>query len=470
MAFSNPSGSTITVDYLISDFAYNGGTINISSSGGDLRNYTTTAINDGTIVNNCSLAPCNSFTNNGTIIQNAGSFSNAGSFINTATGSIIVNARYFSTNDNSYSFVNNGMLSGTGTINGGFTGTGTIAPGNSSGPDATFTVTGSASLGELDVSFSGTDPGDFDVLSVGGTANLSSSTIKFSFNEANLLSDIPAGTTESITFLTAGTLNAPANLDSFTPADTATFDYSLRQVNNSLVLDIKNLTPTNTPPVANPDSVSTARNAAITIPVATLLANDSDTNNDPLTITGVSNATSGSAVLNNNGTITFTPSSGFSGNNASFDYSISDGKGGSASATVTVAVGTVQNGGNSGQSLVGNEGNDVLNGGNSIDTLLGNGGNDTLSGGNGDDILNGGAGNDILTGGNGVDRFVIASGAGSDTITDFKAGTDLIALSSGLSFNQLGFSGNTILKGNEVLATLNGVNTTSLTAANFTTV
>jgi Ca2+-binding RTX toxin-like protein len=238
--------------------------------------------------------------------------------------------------------------------------------------------------------------------------------------------------------------------------------------------------PPNTPPVATPDSVTTQQNTPLTLKTADLLANDSDANNDSLTLTGVSNGSGGTVVLNDNGTptdssddtITFTPSNDFTGN-ASFSYTLSDGQA-NTTGNVTVAVAAVAgknlSGGNGNDILNGGVGKDTLSGGNGNDILNGNAGNDILTGGNGDDLLNGGAGNDILTGGNGADRFVLASGAGTDTLTDFKAGTDLIALSGGVSFNQLSFSGNNILKGSEVLATLAGVNTTSLSAANFTTV
>jgi hypothetical protein len=266
--------------------------------------------------------------------------------------------------------------------------------------------------------------------------------------------------------------------------------------NNDNVYGTINITNPNTPPVANPDSVSATPNTPINISVNTLLANDTDANGDPLTLTGVSNFTGGTAVLNDNGTpsssaddyITFTPTTGFSGD-ASFDYSISDGNGGTSSATVTLAVGTVQNGGNGNDTLTGNAGNDSLNGGNGEDTLIGNAGNDTLMGGNGTDLLlgnagddllygdngsdtlRGGLGNDTLTGGNGGDVFVFASGDGTDTITDFSVGQgDKIGLAGGLTFGNLSFSGNNIIFGTEVLAVLTGVNTNTLTAANFLTV
>jgi Ca2+-binding RTX toxin-like protein len=265
--------------------------------------------------------------------------------------------------------------------------------------------------------------------------------------------------------------------------------------NNDNVYGTINLTSLNTPPVANPDTVSATANTPIKISVNTLLANDTDANGDPLTLTGVSNFTGGTAVLNDNGTpsssaddyITFTPTTGFSGD-ASFDYSISDGNGGTSSATVIVAVGTVQNGGNGPDTLTGNAGNDILIGGNGEDTLIGNAGNDTLiggnatdlllgnagddllSGGNGADTLRGGLGNDTLTGGSGGDVFVFASGDGTDRITDFNLSNDQIGLTGGLTFGNLSFSGNNIIFGTDVLAVLTGVNTTSLTASNFVTV
>ncbi|OAF14276.1 hypothetical protein AYJ54_42725 [Bradyrhizobium centrolobii] len=77
-------------------------------------------------------------------------------------------------------------------------------------------------------------------------------------------------------------------------------------------------------------------------------------------------------------------------------------------------------------------GDDTVSGGSGDDTLTGGMGNDKLDGGAGADILNGGldrdtliggAGNDVLTGGAGGDVFVIGVGDGSDTITDFAAGS-----------------------------------------------
>lgn len=66
--------------------------------------------------------------------------------------------------------------------------------------------------------------------------------------------------------------------------------------------------------------------------------NDTDGDSDPLTITAVSTPTSGTAVIQSSGTeILYTPNGGFSGND-SFTYTISDGNGGSDTATVSATV------------------------------------------------------------------------------------------------------------------------------------
>lgn len=223
----------------------------------------------------------------------------------------------------------------------------------------------------------------------------------------------------------------------------------------------------NQAPNAQDDIFAIKKNETVTLNV---LGNDTDPNSDALTITGVSSLDASIGSLTNNGTsISFNPNDAFSGT-ASFSYTISDGKGGTDTATVTVAVGTQQYGGNGRDTLTGNNGNDLLDGGNGDDILYGGAGNDTLTGGNGSDRLYGGSGNDLLTGGNGSDVFVLAAGEGTDVIADFKKGTDVIGLSSGLSADQLSFSGNNILFDSEVLATLTGVDTSTLNASNFISV
>ncbi|MEB3122449.1 MAG: alkaline phosphatase PhoX [Snowella sp.] len=160
---------------------------------------------------------------------------------------------------------------------------------------------------------------------------------------------------------------------------------------------------------------------------------------------------------------------------------------------------------------------DVLAGYNRISTgsgadeiFVGNG--DRANGGSGDDYfdasgasayrLSGGKGNDIFDlgmsgraiGGDGDDQFyvgeygdnLLAGGAGADqfwlltddpalieipnTVTDFTPGVDVIGIMSqgtGVGFANLSFTGNSIALNGDTFATLTGVNTTTLTAADF---
>ncbi|MGX1292050.1 hypothetical protein AB7M75_001958 [Bradyrhizobium ottawaense] len=76
----------------------------------------------------------------------------------------------------------------------------------------------------------------------------------------------------------------------------------------------------------------------LSISGSALLANDTDPNGDALTITGVSGAVNGTASFSTqNNTVTFTSASNYTGP-ASFNYTISDGRGGTASASATVTV------------------------------------------------------------------------------------------------------------------------------------
>jgi uncharacterized repeat protein (TIGR01451 family) len=94
-----------------------------------------------------------------------------------------------------------------------------------------------------------------------------------------------------------------------------------------------NTTTCNDPPVAVNDAATTLQNNPISVAV---LANDFDVNGDPLTITAVSVPSHGSAVINGTN-IDYTPNNNYVGPD-SFTYTISDGRGGSAMATVSITV------------------------------------------------------------------------------------------------------------------------------------
>lgn len=95
--------------------------------------------------------------------------------------------------------------------------------------------------------------------------------------------------------------------------------------------------PVNDAPVAADDSAETAEDTAVIIGV---LPNDSDVDGDSHSVTVVGTPAHGTAVLNADGTITYTPEANYHGSD-SFTYAIGDGHGGTATATVNVNVNSV---------------------------------------------------------------------------------------------------------------------------------
>jgi CSLREA domain-containing protein len=89
----------------------------------------------------------------------------------------------------------------------------------------------------------------------------------------------------------------------------------------------------NSPPVANADSASTNEDNPVTINV---LGNDNDPDGDALRVGSVTQPTHGSTGINGGGA-EYTPAQDFNGTD-SFNYTVSDGNGGEATATVTITV------------------------------------------------------------------------------------------------------------------------------------
>ncbi|CAN7688252.1 tandem-95 repeat protein [Mesorhizobium sp. LjRoot246] len=193
---------------------------------------------------------------------------------------------------------------------------------------------------------------------------------------------------------------------------------------------------------------------ALTLSTSVLLANDTDPDNDPLSVVGIGQGGHGTVTLQN-GVVTYRSATGYVGNDQ-FIYTVSDGKS-TTNGTVFVKAdnsyagyqqGTTGNdnmfGGFGNGSLFGGDGDDRLvtgllggnaAGGRGNDTLIGfagnnrldgNEGNDSITGGIGKDTISGGTGNDQMTGGLGNDNFIFAQGDGSDTITDFDPGLRLL--------------------------------------------
>jgi VCBS repeat-containing protein len=112
---------------------------------------------------------------------------------------------------------------------------------------------------------------------------------------------------------------------------------------SSTTTDTVSVTGTWQPPITANDTAATRANQSVTINV---LANDTDP--EPGQTLSVSSlnliGTNGSAVVNANGTITYTPGAAFAGlapgsaTTDGFSYTVSDGHGGNSTANVTVTV------------------------------------------------------------------------------------------------------------------------------------
>ncbi|HXT32443.1 MAG TPA: Ig-like domain-containing protein, partial [Vicinamibacterales bacterium] len=80
-----------------------------------------------------------------------------------------------------------------------------------------------------------------------------------------------------------------------------------------------------------------------TVAAINVLVNDTDVDGDTLSVTAVSAAAHGSVSINADSTVTYTPNGNFFGSD-SFTYTVSDGHGGTDTATVNVTVADVPDG------------------------------------------------------------------------------------------------------------------------------
>jgi hypothetical protein len=141
-----------------------------------------------------------------------------------------------------------------------------------------------------------------------------------------------------------GTVELSGDQVVYTPhtgfSGTDTFTY--RVSDEELVSDEATVTVTVTPkPNGSPEAIGgsvseikTEKNKPVTIDV---VSNYIDPDGDQLTVSNVGNPSHGQVTVNSDNTVTYTPSSSYVGND-SFTYTISDGKGGTATASVNVTV------------------------------------------------------------------------------------------------------------------------------------
>lgn len=100
------------------------------------------------------------------------------------------------------------------------------------------------------------------------------------------------------------------------------------------------LAPVNNAPVGVADALGATEDTAVTYTAAQLLGNDTDADGNRLSIKSVSAGVGGTVMLNQDGTVTFTPAANFNGV-ASFSYVATDGVLDTAGTTVTVDVAAV---------------------------------------------------------------------------------------------------------------------------------
>ncbi len=118
---------------------------------------------------------------------------------------------------------------------------------------------------------------------------------------------------------------------------TDTFSYTISDDNGSHASAAVALTvrPANDAPIAVDDAVTTDEDVPIII--SGLTANDSDLDGDPLTIENVTTPSNGTLTKKLDGNVLYTPNANYYGNDG-FDYTIADGHGGRATASVRVSV------------------------------------------------------------------------------------------------------------------------------------
>ena len=312
-----------------------------------------------------------------------------------------------------------------------------LAAGETTTDTFTYTVSdgeGGTVTGTATVTVTGTN--DAPTLTGSASADILEDAGSVSLDVLSTATDVDASDTLSVAAVTDGAngtvaINADGSV-SYTPnagaydslADgettTDTFTYTISDGEGGTV------TGTNDAPTlvgsASADVLEDA--GSVTLDVLST-ATDVDAS-DVLSVAEVTNGTNGTATVNLDGSVTYTPNAGAFDSLANgetttdaFTYTISDGHGGTVTGTATVTVTGADDapvtlvGGSGDDILVGGSGDDLLDGGEGDDVLKGGAGNDVLDGGKGADTLDGGEGDDVLKGGKGDD--VLRGGIGDDT-------------------------------------------------------
>jgi VCBS repeat-containing protein len=336
------------------------------------------------------------------------------------------------------------------------------APVIASGSTVSATITGrvaTAGLTTADtaagvIKFTDVNLADTHVASVTGvaisgtTTGLASTSTLLSWLNLGKLAEEAGTTPGSVAWSFSA---ADDNFDYLSVGQSVTLAYTVQVADNNggtvnEVVTVKVNGVNYKPTAVNQTGFITDNWTPLTISAATLLAGATDPNlGDTLTLSSVGGAAGGTVALVN-GNAVFTPTATAIGV-ASFTYTISDGHGGTSTATVDLTT-TLHD-------IVGTAGGTITGGAKPAE-LDGGAGNETVTAGSAGDILIGGAG-DILYGGAGADTFVFHAGFGNETVNNFTAtGTkhDTLQFDTSVFGDWANLLGATKQQGKDLLVTL----------------
>ena len=314
----SPNGNfngTDTITYTISD--NNGGT--------DTATVTVTviAINDAPVAANDTATVTEDSSNNSiTVLAND---SDMDGDTLTVTAASSTNGTVMINGDGTLNYAPNADFNGTDTI------TYTISDNNGGTDTATVTVTVTA-INDTPVAVN-------DTATV--TEDSSNNSIMVLANDSDVDGDTltvtaATSTNGTVTINGDGSLNYSANAD-FNGSDMITYSISDGNGGRATATVTITVSSVNDAPVAINDTATVSEDSSSN--TLTVLTNDSDLDGDSLTVTAASSS-NGTVTINGDGTLNYVPNGDFNGTDT-ITYTVSDGNGGMATATMIVTVGEV---------------------------------------------------------------------------------------------------------------------------------
>jgi len=147
------------------------------------------------------------------------------------------------------------------------------------------------------------------------------------------ISEFTQGTHGTVSENADGTVNYTPEAN-YNGEDSFTYTVSDAHEGSSTATVTVTIAPVNDAPVTQTDTATTDEDVPVTVSV---LENDTDPDGDTLTVTSATPNGGGTAVLNPDGTVLYTPPADFNGIGG-FTYLVTDGLGGEATGTVEVTV------------------------------------------------------------------------------------------------------------------------------------